>query len=132
VKTAQYLRQHFPKVKVLARSRSRTEAVELRKLGVAEVRETFGSALQTARQALEMLGEGAYAARKAAFQFRDHDEKMMQEQIGIGDDEEKLIAFSKRGRQDFANLVAREQDQNGSRGWHSVAEVTEAPSNVRP
>jgi glutathione-regulated potassium-efflux system ancillary protein KefC len=119
LKTAQYLHQHFPKVKVLARARSRTEALELRRLGVPEVRETFAAALQTARQALEMLGDGAYAARKAAYQFRDHDEKMMEEQVSIGDDEEKLIAFSKRGRQDFANLVAREQDKNGVPGWQS-------------
>jgi monovalent cation:proton antiporter-2 (CPA2) family protein len=118
VKTAQYLRQHFPKVKVLARARSRTEALELRRIGVPEVRETLGSALQTARQALELLGEGAYAARKATFQFRDHDEKMMLDQLGIGDDEEKLIAFSKRGRQDFANLVARERERAGAKSWH--------------
>jgi glutathione-regulated potassium-efflux system ancillary protein KefC len=119
LQTAQFLRQHFPKVKVLARARSRTEAVELRKLGVSEVRETFGSALLTARQALEMLGEGAYAARKATLQFRDHDEKMMKEQIELGDDEEKLIAFSKRGRQDFASLVSREKDRSAVQGWQA-------------
>ena len=130
VKTAQYLKQHFPKVKVLARSRSRTEAIELRKLGVPEVRETFGSALMTARQALQMLGEGAYAARKAAFQFRDHDEAMMREQLGIGDDEEKLIAFSKRGRQDFANLVAREQERTAAQGWHPATEASQVAGSV--
>jgi glutathione-regulated potassium-efflux system ancillary protein KefC len=119
VDTARYLRQHYPKVKIVARARSRTEAIALRQLGVPEVRETYGSALHTARQALELLGEGAYAARKAAFQFRDHDEQMMIEQLALGeDDEEKLIAFSKRGRQDFANLVAKEQSRNAALGWH--------------
>ena len=116
--TASYLRQHYPRVQVLARSRSRTDAMQMRKLGVAEVRETYGSALMAAQQALVLLGEGAYAARKAVYQFREHDENLMREQIELQGDEEKLIALSKRGRQDFASLMAREQGKSPGQAWH--------------
>jgi glutathione-regulated potassium-efflux system ancillary protein KefC len=118
--TAEHLLRLYPGIKILARARSRSETVRLRKMGVTSIRETYGSALIAAQEALVMLGEGPYAARKAAFQFRDHDEQLLREQVEmeLEQDEDKLIALSKKARQDFANLVAREQGKSASQAWH--------------
>lgn len=117
--TAEHLLKNYPGVKIVARARSRPEAVKLRKLGVTSIRETYGSAIIAAQEALVALGEGPYAARKAAFQFRDHDEQLLREQVAqeLEQDEETLIALSIKARQDFANLVAREQGKNATQAW---------------
>lgn len=115
--TAAYLRRHHPAVKILARARSRPEAIDLRRMGVTEVRETFGSALLAAQEALVMLGESPYAARKAAFHFRDHDEDLLREQVGMEADEAQLIEWSKKGRQTFNSLISREMGKRPEGGW---------------
>jgi glutathione-regulated potassium-efflux system ancillary protein KefC len=79
-KIAALAREHFPGLQVLTRAWDLVHAFELRELGVAEVqRETLESALRLGERALHRLGMTAWQSRQAANQFRDHDEKLLEE-----------------------------------------------------
>src|SRR6185295_4308383 len=56
--TVKRVRQRFPQLEVIARARSRTEAYEYAEMGVASIREVFGSALFAAERILANLGFG--------------------------------------------------------------------------
>jgi len=118
--TAEHVRRTWPAVRLLARAYGRPEAVALARMDVPAVRETFGSALDAARQALTMLGEGAYAARQAAQHFRRHDEALFAAQLEAEGDDTRLIAAAEQGRRELARLLRRElpdaPDEDGSGG----------------
>jgi hypothetical protein len=57
------------------------------------------------------LGFGAFQARRIAWQFQRHDEKILKEAILIRDDQQKLITHSARSRQDLSDLLHREMTQ---------------------
>jgi voltage-gated potassium channel Kch len=94
VTTAAVVRRNFPDLPILARARNRVHYYRLRDLdidpGVIE-REIFLSSLETARQALELTGMEAAQAVRAVALFREHDEKLMDEQYAVRQDETQLI-----------------------------------------
>jgi len=66
VRLAEVVRQHFPKLKIVARARNISHWVELRKRGVEAVeRETFESALRSGRAALRASRRGAVRGARA-------------------------------------------------------------------
>jgi CPA2 family monovalent cation:H+ antiporter-2 len=73
-------RQHFPHLKIMARSRKRVDAYELINAGFDHVyRETLGTSMDMGADALHMLGFRAYHARRAALAFRKHNEEAMRD-----------------------------------------------------
>jgi monovalent cation:proton antiporter-2 (CPA2) family protein len=101
-------RKHFRHLKVIVRAYSRTDAFEYSDLGVPAVRETFGSALDTAELALQDLGYGKVAARRVITSFRRHDEQALLEQAKHRKDTKKLITIAQQNRQDLEQLLATE------------------------
>ena len=101
-------RKNYPHLKVIARAYSRTDAFEYSDLGVPAVRETFGSALDTAEIALQDLGYGKVAARRVITSFRRHDEQALLEQAKHRKDTKKLITIAQQNRQDLERLLATE------------------------
>jgi len=94
VKTAAVVRKNFPDLPIIARARNRVHYYRLRDLDIdREVieRETFLSSLDTARQALELTGMEAAQATRAVALFKEHDEKLMDEQYAVRQDETQLI-----------------------------------------
>jgi voltage-gated potassium channel Kch len=94
VKTAAVVRKHFPNLPILARARNRVHYYRLRDLDIdREVikREFFLSSLETARQALELTGMDAVQAARAVALFKEHDEKLMDAQYAVRQDETQLI-----------------------------------------
>jgi monovalent cation:proton antiporter-2 (CPA2) family protein len=92
VRTATLVRRHFPKLPILARARNRVHYYRLRDLDIeAAERETFRSSLETARQALQVLGLGAAQAERAVELFRKHDLQQLDIQYAVRQDEEQLI-----------------------------------------
>jgi len=94
VKTAAVVRKNFPDLPILARARNRVHYYRLRDLDIdREVieRGTFLSSLDTARQALELTGMEAAQATRAVALFKEHDEKLMDEQYAVRQDETQLI-----------------------------------------
>ncbi|WP_312980528.1 glutathione-regulated potassium-efflux system protein KefC [Atlantibacter sp.] len=74
------VKEHFPKLQIIARARDVDHYIRLREAGVTlPERETFEGALKVGRLALEQLGVGPYEARERADLFRRYNTQMVEE-----------------------------------------------------
>lgn len=109
LRTVELVRAHFPQVAIIARARDRFHAFQLKALGVTMVvRETFESALLSARLTLTELGVPESTAIELVHSFRELDERMLEEQVQHRDDREKLLEANARGRAELSSLLNRE------------------------
>jgi glutathione-regulated potassium-efflux system ancillary protein KefC len=68
------VREHFPRITIVARARNVAHYYELRNRGVELIdRELFEASLTAGRRTLEALGVHAYEARERADRFRRHN-----------------------------------------------------------
>jgi monovalent cation:proton antiporter-2 (CPA2) family protein len=113
VRTATLVREQFPKLRIFARARNRQHAFALMDAGVSEVtRETYASSLEIAAAVLEALGDPPARAREVVRRFREHDQKTLQAQYAVRDDEEKFRATSLAAAKQLEQLF--EADKAGS------------------
>ena len=113
VRTATLVREQFPQLRILARARNRQHAFALMDAGITEVtRETYTSSLEIAATVLEALGETKANASEAVRRFREHDQKTLQAQYAVKDDEEKFRATSIAAAKQLERLF--EADRAGS------------------
>jgi glutathione-regulated potassium-efflux system ancillary protein KefC len=115
-------REHFPALQIVARARNVQHFYQLRDRGVALIeRETFDSALMSARGVLEVLGFERHQARNLALRFRRHNLEQIEQAAPHFKDESKLIAMSKIGRAQMEQFMAEERQRKDSRatsdGW---------------
>ena len=108
LKTARYVREHYPQVRLLARVRNRTHAFDFMDLDIEAVRETFFSSLRLGEMTLRELGFGPLQAHRAVRRFRKHDEAMLRESHPLRHDVQQMVAHSHRSREDLAQLLQRE------------------------
>jgi monovalent cation:proton antiporter-2 (CPA2) family protein len=109
---ARNVREHFPKLEILARCRDRPHYWELRSLGVKRVfRETFGSAYETGIAALQSLGYRAHTALRLARKWRDHEEHVLEElgEVWGSGDRDSYFART-RNAMDEAERLMRQED----------------------
>lgn len=117
-----HVRQHYPKLQIIARARNVTHYFNLLERGVTLLeRETFESALLVGRHALQTLGWSGYEARKAALKFRDHNIRTLHELLPHRRDQKKLVSLAKQAREELDALfeedrAAREQDSTANWG----------------
>jgi len=111
----------FPKLKILARARNVRHWLELRELGIEHVeRETFESALRTARSALEAMGVRPYEGRRVADRFRRTTERSLEAMLPDFRDEQKLVARARSGRDELEKMLTDDRarrDANHGDGW---------------
>jgi glutathione-regulated potassium-efflux system ancillary protein KefC len=111
VELAELAREHFPQLTVVARARNVQHYYQLREAGVDHVeRETFDSALMSARSVLELTGMEPHAARRQAMRFRRHNLEVLEQMVPLQRDENALIAAARLGRQQFEQLMAAERE----------------------
>ena len=127
VEVAKMALENFPNLTIVARARNVQHYYELYELGVKYIeRETFDSALMTARSALEILGWQPHQARNLALRFRRHNVDQLRQIAPHRKDEARLIAVAKQGRQQLEQLFALERQQAAERqaraGWSDNAE----------
>jgi glutathione-regulated potassium-efflux system protein KefB len=122
VRTARLLRRLYPNLKVFARARNRQHAFKLMDLGVEVIRETFHSSLVLGQQVMETLGVPHDVAFERRERFREHDERMLQEQHLVYDDEAALIASSEQARRELETLFEAD-----ARPERADAEIAEGP-----
>ncbi len=134
VAVATLVREHFPQLEVVARARNVAHWRRLDALGITRVeRETFESALASARGVLEAMGHERHAARRSAMRFRDHNLALLRRMAPHFGDEARLIAIAKEGRQQLEQLWAQERAEDASRrdearaAWSVRREVALAP-----
>ena len=117
VEVAAIAREHFPQLTIVARARNVQHYYRLRDLGVTLIeRETFDSALMSARSALEALGWQPHQARNLALRFRRHNIAQLEKTVPHWKDRDKLIASAKQGRQQLEELFAQERKEAEERG----------------
>ena len=122
-------REHFPALQIVARARNVQHFYQLRDRGVTLIeRETFDSALMSARGVLEALGFERHQARNLALRFRRHNLEQLNEAAPHFKDESKLIAMSKIGRAQMEQFMAEERQRKDSRGA-SAGWVGDAPTS---
>jgi glutathione-regulated potassium-efflux system protein KefB len=107
--TAGYIRLRHPHVKLLARARGRTDAMELARLNIPAVREIFGASLEATERVLVMLGSDPVAAGRIVQRFREHDNRLLREMMGANHDDLQERAIYDRGRQEFVRLLEAER-----------------------
>ncbi|MCL9775604.1 glutathione-regulated potassium-efflux system protein KefB [Vibrio methylphosphonaticus] len=104
---------HFPKLKVLARARSRVEAYRLMNHGVTSYsRETFLGALDLGRQTLIELGFHPYEAKRAEAHFRKLDNAMLKELLPLHSEDTQLAQRSKEARKELEEIFGREMEND--------------------
>ncbi|MGF1779148.1 glutathione-regulated potassium-efflux system protein KefB [Vibrio nomapromontoriensis] len=104
---------HFPKLKVLARARSRVEAYQLMNHGVTSYsRETFLGALDLGRQTLIELGFHPYEAKRAEAHFRKLDNAMLKELLPLHSEDTQLAQRSKEARKELEEIFGREMEND--------------------
>ncbi|HEY2732979.1 MAG TPA: glutathione-regulated potassium-efflux system protein KefC [Polyangiales bacterium] len=121
------VREEFPNLRIIARARNVTHYLELRRRGVSLIeRETFESALVTARQTLEQLGIAPYEARERADRFRRHNLRAMEQVRPEAQNETQRLSAAKAGRQELEEQFRKDRaalDRLGSAmGWHEELE----------
>jgi glutathione-regulated potassium-efflux system ancillary protein KefC len=126
VEVARMVREHFPQLTIVARARNVRHYYQLRDLGVTLIeRETFDSALMSARSALEVLGWQPHQARTLALRFRRHNIDQLEKLAPHWNDQDKLIAAAKQGRQQLEEQFAQERKEIEERrtrsGWSQPA-----------
>jgi glutathione-regulated potassium-efflux system ancillary protein KefC/glutathione-regulated potassium-efflux system protein KefB len=110
VRTAELLRDQFPRLKVFARARNRQHAFALKELGVRYIiRETYVSSLEMAATVLEALGEPAANAKAIVRKFRQHDEATFEAQYAVKDDETKFLATSREAASQLERLFEADE-----------------------
>ena len=122
LKIVDLAREHFPKLKLVARARDVTHWNQLRDRGVTLVeRELFESSLRSGRTVLELLGHSPHEARQSAMRFRLHNLKLFEKMYPHRKDRSKLIAVATQGRLQLEEQMAQEREQlaqSNPAKWH--------------
>jgi glutathione-regulated potassium-efflux system ancillary protein KefC len=120
------VKQHFPKLTIIARARNVQHYFELRQRGVEIVeRETFAASLGLGRKTLEALGVGRYEARERADRFRRHNLSMLESMMPHVDDLARRVTMARDARDELTRQMEQERaelDHRGVEGWHEKAE----------
>jgi glutathione-regulated potassium-efflux system ancillary protein KefC len=137
VEIAEMARDNFPQLTIVARARNVQHYYRLHELGVRLIeRETFDSALMSARSALETLGWEPHQARNLALRFRRHNVEQLRAMAPHHADEARLIAAAKQGRQQLEALFALEREQARERqaraGWSGAEESLSLEPEATP
>lgn len=112
--------QYFPRLKVLARARSRVEAHQLLSHGVENFsRETFAGALDLGRQALISLGMHPYQAKRAEAHFRRLDTTALRDLLPQHSEDVHLATRAREARKELEEIFDREMRGERERhdGW---------------
>jgi voltage-gated potassium channel Kch len=130
---AEAAKEAFPQLFIVARAFDRPHAFELLARGVdwAE-RETYESALNFGRHALEGLGFTDRRALKAAIVFREHDNQLFrQQQASYGQGEEQYVSAVRASRETFERLIQAEMARVAEEEESEAADGDGSPTAPR-
>jgi glutathione-regulated potassium-efflux system ancillary protein KefC len=117
------VRQHFPRLKIIARARNVTHYGELKRRGVEVIeRETFEAALMLGRRALEQLAVAPYEAKERVDAFRRHNVRLLDSLIPHFNDENKRMSLAKAGREELERQFEQERaalERPVPHAWHA-------------
>jgi len=135
VRLVESVREHFPKLAMVARARNVPHWQRLRSAGIQILeRETFESALSIGRRALEVLGVRAFEAKERADAFRRHNLASLEQMLAIWADEAQRTNLARSARDQLEQQMERDRatlDRQVGKGWHSEAEAQEEGGDRR-
>jgi glutathione-regulated potassium-efflux system ancillary protein KefC len=121
VRLAEAVREHFPRLEIVARARNVGHWQKLRALGVRVVeRETFESAVVVGRRTLEALGVRPYEARERADVFRRHNIRTLEDILPKWKDEAERTNMAKSAREELERQMEQDRarlEPQGGQGW---------------
>lgn len=124
LKTAALLRNHFPKLPVIARARNRYHTYKLMDLGITlPVRETWHGSLAMAENLLAALGLPAGEIATTVQRFAEHDTASLLRQHAVYEDEARLVASIQQARDELRSLF----DQDAADTTVPAAEPVKQP-----
>ncbi|TWC69653.1 glutathione-regulated potassium-efflux system protein KefC [Herbaspirillum sp. SJZ099] len=126
------VKEEFPHLAIATRARNVTHYYDLLDRGVTVLeRETFESALQMGRRALEQLGFGAYRARQAAMKFRAHNIKTLYELYPHYKDQQQMVSMAVQAREELQAMFASDREamerEHAHGHWRSEPAAQEKP-----
>jgi glutathione-regulated potassium-efflux system ancillary protein KefC len=120
----------FPKLHILARARNVRHWLELREVGIEQVeRETFESALRTARSALVHLGIRPFEARRIADRFRRSTIRTLEEMLPDFRDDQKLVARARSGRDELEKMLSDDRERRDADFGTGWGQAIDGPPN---
>jgi glutathione-regulated potassium-efflux system ancillary protein KefC len=115
------VREHFPRLAIVARARNVQHYRRLRDRGVTLVeRETFEAALRLGRDVLEGLGAEPYEARIVADTFRRHNRADLERMVAQPRDAQQAVAAAQQGREELEEMLRRDRARRSREqisGW---------------
>ena len=111
LRTARVVKRLYPHLKIVVRARNRQHVYRLMDMDLHTiVRDTFHSSLVMARHVLEDLGMAPAVARDRVAKFRTHDEKLLQSDYLVYDDEAALLQSAKDALADLDKLFEADSE----------------------
>ena len=111
---------------MFVRARDRRHAWQLMDFGVKPLRETFGSSLEMGRDVMVALGVPFDIADDRARRFRELDERLLEAQYLVYDDEDALLQTNVDARKELEQLFAAEL------GEGALGDVVKAKDEAAP
>lgn len=111
-KTAQTLREHFPHIKIYARSRNRGHTFDLMDLGVTHIkREVFDSSLNFASDLLKDMGMGSDKVDGIIRKFAQHDVDFIAVQHKVRNDEKMFMSVYNQAQAQLAEVLSQDEKE---------------------
>ncbi len=109
--TVRVIRRLYPDAKVFARARDRRHAWQLRDLGAHGLREMLHSSLRLGEDVLVALGIPAAIAHDHAQRFLALDERLLEAQYRVHDNEDAVLQVSTLARRELEQLFDADQGE---------------------
>jgi monovalent cation:proton antiporter-2 (CPA2) family protein len=113
LKLARHVRQHYPKVTILARARNRLHAYALMDCGVQVIiRETLHSSLVMGETLLRDYGLDEQEAARIVETFAEHDEETLRRQQAVAHDMDKLVQTTREAAVELESLIRADRGKD--------------------
>ena len=123
LRVARIVKHLYPHLKIVARARNRQHVFRLMDLDMHTiVRDTFHSSLVMAGKTLEHLGIAPTVARDRIAKFKAADEKLLQTQYLVYDDDAALLQSAKDALADLDNLFAADLENEARERENTATE----------
>lgn len=111
VAAARMARTHFPHLDIIARARNRQHAIDLMELGITSIhRETYMTSLEVAKEVMIKRGRPEGTVLKAIERFRAYDEKLLQKQYELREDENEFRSYTTKAVQELESILMEDQE----------------------
>lgn len=112
IKAAETLKEHFPHVKIYARSRNRGHTFDLMDLGVTHIkRETFDSSLNFTKDLLIDMGMEQTKAEELIRKFSKHDHDFIAVQHKLRNDEKMFMSAYNQAQAQLAEVLSQDEKE---------------------